>query len=302
MSEQTHPNVTIIAGPTAGGKSAYALDYAHARNGVIINADSQQLYRALPILTAQPSADDQKLCPHILYGVLDDHEFMSAAMWAKEAAHHIRESWENGHHPIIVGGTGFYLKALMDGFSPIPDVPLSVRDKWNNHFEKIGGEAFHAELSELDPIMADRLHPHDKQRLIRAREVLDHTQKSLAAWQDMPPEQILPEAIYNVILVMPERDILYERCNARFRHMVQHGAVEEVMTLDKHLIDKSAPVTKAIGYDEILAYGQGRLSLDQAIETASQITRNYAKRQVTWFRNQIRPEKNVAQVQHSMSH
>ena len=300
MNDASQPNVTIIAGPTAGGKSAHALEYAAQYNGVIINADSQQLYQSLPILTAQPSHDDQQLCPHQLYGVLDDHEFMSATKWAEQASALIKQSWENNTHPIVVGGTGFYLKALIDGFSPIPGVPLSVREKWNNVFDDIGAENFHAELESVDPIMADKLHPHDKQRLIRAREVLDYTGTSLATWQSKPNEQILPEAIYNVILVMPERDKLYARCNARLGMMMDMGVMDEIMALHERLLDKNAPVTKAIGYHELLSYGLGQSTRDQAIELAAQITRNYAKRQVTWFRNQIKKQKNVAQVQHSM--
>jgi tRNA dimethylallyltransferase len=298
MGNAPLPNVTIIAGPTAGGKSARALEYAAQYNRVIINADSQQLYKSLPILTAQPSVDDQKICKHKLYGVLDDGEFMSATKWAEQASALIKQSWHDNTHPILVGGTGFYLKALMDGFSPIPDVPLSVRDKWNNMFKDIGAEQFHAELESVDPIMADKLHPHDKQRLIRAREVLDYTGISLAVWQSKPNEQILPEAIYNVILVMPERNKLYARCNARLQMMMDMGVMDEIMVLDKRLIDKNAPVTKAIGYHELLSYGMGQSSRNQAIELAAQITRNYAKRQVTWFRNQIKKQKNIAQVQH----
>ena len=300
MSDGSFPHVTIIAGPTASGKSAHALSYAAEHHGVIINADSQQLYQSLPILTAQPSQTDIAQCPHVMYGILGDDDYMSAAKWAVEAAQHIKTCWANHQHPILVGGTGFYLKALLDGFSPIPDVPLTVRAKWNEKFEQTDVTDFFREFEMIDPVMAQRLHPHDKQRIIRACEVIDHTGISLATWQNEPHHQILPEAIYNIILILPPRDILYTRCNARLAHMINQGAIEEVVALDERLHDKSAPVTKAIGYPELLAYAKGTMTHDQAFESAAQMTRNYAKRQVTWFRNQIKAEKNVAQVQHYM--
>jgi tRNA dimethylallyltransferase len=298
VTDQPQGNVTIIAGPTASGKSALAIDYALHHNGIIINADSQQLYQSLPILTAQPTNHDQQICSHSLYGMLGNDDYMSAAKWATEAVREIKTAWENGQLPLLVGGTGFYLKALIDGFSPIPDVPLPVRDYWSHEFETQGAEKFYADLERDDPRSAEKLHPHDKQRLIRAREVFEHTKISITDWQEKDPIHILPEAIFDIHLIIPEREQLYVRCNQRIFHMMDQGVMNEVMVLYGDLTDPLAPVTKALGYKELLAYGLGQSSRDQAIESAAQMTRNYAKRQTTWFRNQIKIQKNVADVRH----
>ena len=295
MTDKNH--VTIIAGPTASGKTAHALNIAAETPSVIINADSQQLYKSLPILTAQPTADEQKTCPHFLYGTLGDNDFMSASMWAEAAATHIKQAWNAGLRPIIVGGTGFYLKALMDGFSPIPDVPLSMREQCNADFAAHGAEQFHADLTRDDPIMAGRLHPHDKQRVIRAREVLNFTGTSLSVWQDMPPINILTDAIYEIKITTPPRDILYARCDARIHQMIEMGALGEITNLDARLTNKKAPVTKALGYHELRAHIHGDISLDEAIAATALTTRHYAKRQVTWFKNQIKPQENILNIE-----
>lgn len=289
--------VTIIAGPTASGKTKFALEYAENNNGVIINADSQQLYKSLPILTAQPDANEQARCPHYLYGVLGNDDYMSASLWAKTASEHIKNSWDTGKHPILVGGTGFYLKALMDGFSPIPEIPLSVRNLWIKNFEDRGADNFFNDLKRDDPVIASRLHKHDKQRLIRAREVLDHTQKSLSEWQNIPHTQILPEAFYKFYILKPARDILYERCNKRIYSMIQQGVLTEVQSLMQTLKNADAPVTKALGFKEFQNHLKGNINLNDAIEQTALITRHYAKRQVTWFNNQIKPQENILSIE-----
>lgn len=289
--------VTIIAGATASGKTKFSLDFAQNHNGTIINADSQQLYKSLPILTAQPNATEQSLCPHALFGALNDEEYMSAAAWAEAAATLIKQAWIDDKHPILVGGTGFYLKALLDGFSPIPNIPLSIRDNWIQNFADIGADEFHKDLMRDDPATAARLHKHDKQRLIRAREVLDVTKKSLTEWQNLPPIQILPEAIYKIYIINLPRDILYDRCNKRIHHMIELGALEEVKTLYDSLHNKSAPVTKALGYPQFLAYLNNEITFDEAVKQTALTTRHYAKRQVTWFNNQIKPQPNITSIE-----
>lgn len=289
--------VTIIAGATASGKTKFSLNFAQNHNGIIINADSQQLYKSLPILTAQPNATEQSLCPHALFGTLDDDDYMSAAAWAEAAATLIKQAWIDNKHPILVGGTGFYLKALLDGFSPMPTIPLSVRDKWIQNFAEIGADEFHKNLMRDDPETASRLHKHDKQRLIRAREVFDVTQKSLSEWQKLPAIQMLPEAVYNIYIINLPRAILYDRCNQRIHNMLAAGALEEVKTLHDRLQNKSAPVTKALGYFEFCDALKGVTTLDHAIEQTALTTRHYAKRQVTWFNNQIKPQANIHSIE-----
>ena len=283
-------NVTIIAGATASGKSARAIELALQRNAVIINADSQQLYKALPILTAQPSIDDLNSAPHLLYGILDHHEQWSAATWANNCADLIRDLWNQNKHPIIVGGTGFYIKALLDGFSPLPDVPPEYRTNGNEAFKQHGAEKFYADLIKDDPLIEGRLNPNDKQRLIRAREVFDYTKQSIIEWQAKPNIPILPEAIFDIEIISLPRDILYARCEKRIQVMLDQGVMDEVMKLYadlETLKTPTAPVTKALGYHEFSNYGLGNMSLDDAIEKTALLTRHYAKRQVTWFKNQM---------------
>lgn len=287
--------VFIVAGPTAGGKSAYALRRAREENGVIINADSMQIYADLPILTAAPPEDERRAAPHRLYNILPAQERCSAARWCDMAFTEIAAALDAGKTPIIVGGTGFYLKAMCDGLSPIPVVAPDIRAAATETQRKLGNPAFHAALAQKDPAMAARLHPQDTQRLIRAWEVWEATGKSLADWQAEPP--VPPPAIYNYHLttIMPPRDVLYDRCNRRFAAMVETGALDEVESfarrIDEGSVPEDAPVTGALGFAPLRAYLRGELTRAEAVEQAQTDTRHYAKRQVTWFRNQVQADK-----------
>lgn len=289
--------VFIIAGPTAGGKSGYALKLAAERGGVIINADSMQIYDALPILTAQPSKNDRAAAPHRLYGVLDPAVPCSAADWRDKAIAEIDAALAQNMTPMIVGGTGFYIKALTEGLSPIPAVDPAVRDKATARQKELGNPAFHGDLAKKDPAMAARLHPNDTQRLIRAWEVIEATGKSLAHWQSLPPAPPPRHYNFDITLIMPERDTLYDRCNRRFDAMIEQGALDEARDLDRRIRDGLVPagalIAHALGFHPLQAFLHDRTGLDDALEQAKTETRQYAKRQVTWFTNQVRPHRII---------
>ncbi len=284
--------IHVIAGPTASGKSALAIETARTCDGVVINADALQVYDALPLLTAQPSQEDHARVPHRLYGALAPADICSVTRWVDMAVETIRQTLANGQTPIIVGGTGFYLKGLMEGLSPIPDVAPAIREKMIARQQELGNPGFHAAFTKADPIMAGRLHPNDTQRLIRAWEVLEGTGESLALWQSRPPQPPVPEWTFDVLILDPEREVLYDRCNKRFMAMMDQGALDEVRTFSQQIEQGFAPheggVTQALGFYPLRNYLQGHVTLNEAIERAQADTRQYAKRQVTWLRHQIR--------------
>lgn len=282
--------VLVIGGPTASGKSGLAVGLAVALNGVVINGDSMQVYDGLPLLAAQPDADDLAAAPHKLYRVLAPDDPCSTTRWRDMALADIAAAHDAGKLPIVVGGTGFYLKTLMKGISPIPDIPAAVRDRLNAQLANIGNAAFHALLAEQDPVMAARLAPGNSQRLVRAMEVLSHTGKSLAAWQEGAPEGTPDHLDFLFITLLPPREKLYAQCNKRFDLMVDAGALDETAAFTAAYPDATAaevPLKKALGYPELLAYQRGEMSLENAKDKAAQSTRHYAKRQMTWFRNQL---------------
>ncbi|MCB1529470.1 MAG: tRNA (adenosine(37)-N6)-dimethylallyltransferase MiaA [Rhodospirillales bacterium] len=289
--------VHIIGGPTASGKSALALKLAAERNGVILNADSMQVYDALPILTAQPSEEDKEQAPHDLYGALHPNESCSAGNWREMVISRIAQILEEGHTPIVVGGSGLYLKALTEGLSPIPDIPEDIRRAAAARQKEMGNPAFHAALEKRDPVMARRFHPYHTARLVRAWEVLEATGKTLAEWQKHPRLRPPDAWKFEITLVLPERDTLRERCDQRFLRMLENGAAEEAEAfmerLDKGEVHESAPIVKALGFRALRDWISGQTSKEEAIEKASAQTRQYAKRQVTWFRNQVDPDKIV---------
>ena len=284
----------VIAGPTASGKSGLALRLAAQLDGVVINADSMQVYAGLPILTAQPSAADQVLAPHRLYGVLHPSEVCSAARWRDLAAAEMETAWEQGKLPMIVGGTGLYIRSLMQGLSPIPQVPDEVRSRVRRMLTELGNAAFHAHLAGRDRVMAGRLEMGDSQRMVRALEVLEATGRSLADWQAEPPQGGVQAAWFSLAL-LPERERLYAACDARFRAMVTAGALEEVKAIMALDLDPALPAMKALGLRELAAHLAGCMGLDEAIAAASQATRNYAKRQATWFRHQLNASEVVSE-------
>ena len=290
MSTPEH-TIHIVAGPTASGKSAKAMELANDLNGVIINCDSQQIYDGLPILSAQPPESDKAEIEHRLYASLHPNDVCSAGNYREIALPVIEDVINSGKTPIICGGTGLYIKALIEGLSPMPDIPQNVRDEVVARYEKMGAEKFYDELKARDPVMAERFHVNHKARIIRAMEVLEATGKSLAEWQKEDREGPPDHWLFEIHKILPERETLYERCNSRFVWMVENGALEEVEAFNKRLlsgeVNAGVPLTKALGLEELTLYLKGELSKDEAIERAQGHTRRYAKRQVTWFRNQL---------------
>jgi tRNA dimethylallyltransferase len=282
------PPVLIIAGPTASGKSALALELAELCGGAIINADSLQIYRDLRILTAQPDQRAQARVPHRLYGFLDAGERGSAARWRALALDEIAGAAKAGRLPILVGGTGLYLRAVKEGLAPVPDIPAEIRQEAIELHRAVGGIAFRERLARLDPAAAQRLFPGDKQRLVRAFEVVRATGVTIGTWQ----QQIKSEPAYRfgTILLSPPRDRLYAACNARLIQMIEAGALAEAAALASRRLDPSLPAMKAVGLPELLFYLQGDVPLDAAIAAAQRATRRYAKRQMTWFRHQMTPD------------
>jgi len=275
----------LVAGPTASGKSALALDLAERFGGVVINADAMQVYREMRVLTARPDDDAEARAPHRLYGFLPVTEGFSAARWRERAVEEIRAAQSEGRLPIVVGGTGLYLRALTDGLSPVPEIPDDVRTRIRARVAEIGPEAFHAEFAARDPAMAARLRPSDSQRLARAAEVLEATGTSLAEWQGRASAD---EGFrFRTLVLLPPREALHEACDARFRAMVESGALDEARAMRALGLDPSLPATRAVGLRELIRHLGGEIGLEEAIGLAQAATRQYAKRQITWFRNQL---------------
>lgn len=288
-------DVLVIAGPTASGKSALAMQRAKEIGGIIVNADSLQVYNALPILTARPSEEDMHHIPHRLYGFLQPHESLTAMEWARRAVTEIRSILESGQIPIVVGGTGFYIKTLITGLSPIPDIPQTIRIMAQDMMDSLGKEAFFVELSAHDPVIAETIDQHNTQRLVRAMEVFLGTGRPLSYWQSLPAIPLAPELTFKTEIVMPERDVLYARIDKRFDDMMAEGAIEEVKTLDGQIQSGVVPFDSAclhaLGFESLQAYLHGDIDLDAAIYLGKNETRHYAKRQVTWFRHQMGDQK-----------
>ncbi|MEX2452248.1 MAG: tRNA (adenosine(37)-N6)-dimethylallyltransferase MiaA [Rhodospirillales bacterium] len=287
-------SILILAGPTASGKSAFALDTARALNGTIINADSMQVYRELRLLSARPSPADEALIPHKLYGVMSAADPCSVGRWLDLAVREIDAAFAEGRLPVLVGGTGLYLKALLKGLSFIPDIPAEIRAEVRMLYDRLGGEAFRGALAKIDPRGAERILPGDRQRLIRAFEVARATGRTLAAWQaetaGSPLNGIDRRA---VVLVAPPRAALYAAIEARFEGMLEAGALAEVRALAALGLSADLPALKAVGIPELMAHVEGKIPLDQAVMKAKQASRNYAKRQLTWFRNQFEQNHTI---------
>jgi tRNA dimethylallyltransferase len=281
MRESDQKVAVLIAGPTASGKSALALKIAAERNGVIINADSMQVYRELRIITARPSAEDEGAAPHRLYGCVSGVQDYSTGQWMRDAKVEIDACWTNGMTPIIVGGTGLYFMALTDGIAEIPAIPSEIKAYWR----EAEGD-LHARLVKRDAAMAAKLAPADRQRIIRALEVHDATGKSLLWWQEQGRTQgAFGGAEVERKFVDVPREELYARAERRFDLMLEQGALEEVRTLP--VIDPKKPIMKAIGVPELMAHLAGVMTLDEAREKAKTATRQYIKRQLTWWRGQM---------------
>ncbi|MGH6931560.1 MAG: tRNA (adenosine(37)-N6)-dimethylallyltransferase MiaA [Dongiaceae bacterium] len=283
----------VIGGPTASRKSALALAFAQSMNGVIINADSMQVYREIPLLTAQPPADSRQLISHRLYGFMSIAEACTAARWAALARQEIKATLAAGRLPILVGGTGFYLKAVLDGLAAIPEIPAPIRAAARARLTELGGRAFHAEIAARDPVSAARIQPTDRQRMVRAWEVFEATGRPLADWQaNARPWHLDAGPSIQKIVVMPERAALYAACNARFAAMVRQGALAEARAVQALAVDPELPGMKALGLRELIDHLNGRAELAESVARTQQATRNYAKRQLTWFRHQM-PDAKV---------
>jgi tRNA dimethylallyltransferase len=278
------PDVIVVTGPTASGKSALALALAEARGGTIINADAMQTYDAFPILTAQPTAEERGRVPHRLYGVLPLSDTLSAARWRDLALAEIAES----RVPILCGGSGLYLRALMQGIAAIPAIPAEVRDAANAEWEAMGADAFRARLAERDPAIVARLKPSDRQRHVRAWEVVQATGKPLSEWQETQ-SQASPLR-FATLLLAPDRAWLRARIERRFDVMLNEGLLPEVRAVFDRRPDPRWPGLKAHGAPELFRYFRREITLDEARQIAIDHTRQYAKRQMTWFRHQHTPD------------
>lgn len=284
----------VIAGPTGSGKSAAALAVAEAFTGTIVNADSMQVYRDLPVITGWPDADTMRRVPHHLYGVLDVAERCSAARWCELAGVEIEAATAAGRLPILVGGTGLYLKAIGEGLAAVPTIPDGLRALGAARLEALGRAGFAAELMARDPEGSERIRILDRQRLLRAWEVLEATGRPLRDWQRAAPNAAKPRWRTLTLLLMPPRGPLYAALDARFQAMLRDGALGEVAALAARDLAPSLPAMKALGVPALLAHVAGALSLAQATAAAQQATRQYAKRQTTWFRYQIRDPVSVS--------
>jgi tRNA dimethylallyltransferase len=277
-----HNMVALIAGPTASGKTALALNLARSGNFEIINADSAQVYSDLPILSAQPKADEQRSVPHHLFGYIDGVTPCSAARWATDAKHRIAQAHAAGATPILVGGSGLYIRTLLDGIAPIPEVDPQLRAE----IRAMPVDQAYAALQIYDASVAATLAPTDVSRITRALEVVQSTGRSILAWRATKTGGISADVCLRPLLLLPPRDWLYDRCDKRFELMMERGAIGEVEALLARNLPQDAPVMRAIGVPEISAYLKGTMSLVEAIKLGQIATRQYAKRQFTWFRNQ----------------
>ena len=282
----------MIAGPTASGKSKLAIDLARHFNGVVINADAMQLYADLEILTDRPQAQDVHDIPHYLFGICDAAHRASVAKWLGFAAKSIATAQSLGQLPIIVGGTGMYLQAGLRGIAPVPDVPADVHQHCEHWHQELGGAKFREALADYDVEMAARLVDGDRQRLIRAMGVALATDHPLSWWQRQPHTGALLGRVTTVTL-MPPRPTLYDRINQRFDHMLTNGAIEEVAQLVARQLDPSLPLMKALGVAPIAAFLRSVITKDEAAIVAKRDSRRYAKRQITWLRNNFNSQITV---------
>ena len=279
------PSVTLIAGPTASGKSALALNLARETGALIINADSQQLYADLRVLTARPSPEDEAQADHRLYGVADAADAWSVGKWSRATLNLLDIARADGRPAILVGGTGLYFTAMTRGLADIPPVPQSVRDAVEADYMAQGEAAFRARLAEIDAEAARSIEQGDRQRLVRAMSVHSASGRALSDWKaDTRP--LLSPGSWRGRVIEPDRADLYANCDRRVDLMMENGALDEVRALTARNLSPALPAMKAVGVRELAAYLAGEVGRDEAIDALKQATRNYAKRQLTWFRNQ----------------
>jgi tRNA dimethylallyltransferase len=277
----------LITGPTASGKSALAVKLAKQHGGAVINADSMQVYDTLRVLTARPSGEDMEGVPHHLYGHVPAGAAYSTGAWLRDVTALLPELQSRGQLPVFVGGTGLYFKALTGGLSDMPEIPDAIRARLRQQLTEEGPAALYAALQSRDPPMAESLNPVDGQRIVRALEVFEATGRSIAAFQEKAGPVIVDPDAAEKIVVLPDRAVLHERINGRFEKMLEQGAEDEVRALLALRLPADMPVMKAIGVSQIAAMFEGQMTRAEVIEKGSAATRQYAKRQMTWFRNQM---------------
>jgi tRNA dimethylallyltransferase len=296
----TVKNAVLIAGPTASGKSALALELAARMNGVVINADSMQVYRDLRILTARPTDAEMGAAPHRLYGHIGAEEIYSAGRWLREAEGEIAAARKAEKTAVVIGGTGLYFSALLKGLSAVPEVSAQVRSQIRGLGEEKDNEALHAMLAARDPRTAAEVRVSDRQRLLRALEVVEATGRGLAEWREEAGVPVLNSGDYHAVFLETDREALGQRIDARFDKMLAEGALEEVKALQARKLDPRMPAMKAHGVPWLIKFLDGAISLEEAAAQGKRDTRQYAKRQETWFRNQlpefrwVRPEEAMA--------
>ncbi len=280
-------NAILITGPTASGKSALAVELARRHDGAVVNADSMQVYDTLQVLTARPSEEEMQGVPHHLYGHVPAGAAYSTGAWLRDVAALLPALMAAGRLPVFVGGTGLYFKALTGGLSDMPEIPEALREELRTRLLQDGPDGLHAELAEADPAMAASLNRQDGQRIVRALEVMKATGRSIADFQGRSGPEVIDATQARKIVVLPDRAVLHQRINGRFEKMLQQGAEEEVRALLALGLPAEAPVMKAIGVSQITAMVRGEMTRVEVLEKGAAATRQYAKRQMTWFRNQM---------------
>lgn len=291
----TKKEIIILCGPTASGKSYLGHEFAKAYNGEIINIDSMQVYKEIPIITTSPPKSYIAEVTYHLYNFLSITKDFSVIKYLKLATEKIKEITARGKLPILIGGTGLYINSLVFGYNNIPDITEDLRKEVRELHSNIGNIELHNRLALLDPLAASKINQNDTQRLIRAYEVFMQTGKSIFSFQTLPKEQILSDFNFKIIFLNPERKFLYKTCDERLDKIFKEGAIDEIALIKKQFTPKDYANLKAVGIKEILAYldGNGNLTLDEALNAAQIRTRHYAKRQVTWFKNQIQDKTTL---------
>jgi tRNA dimethylallyltransferase len=296
----SEPKIILVAGPTASGKSALALALAEKLGGAIINADSMQVYRDLRIITARPTPGEEARVPHRLYGHVDAAVNFSVGRWCAEVADVLVATQREAHAAIVVGGTGLYFSALTQGLAAVPPIPAQIRNEVRTRLASDGVEALHAELTQRDPAAAARLMPGDRARVTRALEVILATGRSLLLWHEANMPARVDAALAAKVFLMPERDALLRRIDARFDAMMAAGAMDEVRALAERKLDPTLPAMKAHGVPWLIRHLNGEMALAEAIEGGKRDTRQYTKRQATWFRNQL-PDFVWVEPEHALT-